>query len=204
VASGEAVALIAPSGRGKTTLLRVLAGLEAPSGGHVRVAAYELAGLKPRELDEYRRRVVGYVRQQPESGLWPHLSALRNVQVPMLGDGWTAAERTARAQRLLTAMGIGGRQHHRPGHLPGAARTRLAAAVALANQPLLLLMDEPAGELDRPEAHELLTDVLGLARGQGTAVVVASHDLEVERYVDRLISLDGDPSERGATPRWMR
>ncbi len=109
VASGEAVALIAPSGRGKTTLLRVLAGLEAPSGGHVRVAAYELAGLKPRELDEYRRRVVGYVRQQPESGLWPHLSALRNVQVPMLGDGWTAAERTARAQRLLTAMGIGGR-----------------------------------------------------------------------------------------------
>jgi ABC-type lipoprotein export system ATPase subunit len=201
VGEREMIAIVGRSGSGKTTLMNVLAGVEAPSAGRAQVAGHDLARMTGAERESYRRDVVGYVWQRAQVNLWPELDARENVQVPMLAERRPAAEREARAAELLAALGLEGRRGRRPAQLTGAEQQRLALAVALANGPRLLLADEPTSELDGAAARSLLADLAAVVRHAGTAVVMVTHDHQVERYVDRVIQIrDGRTS---AERRWV-
>lgn len=201
---GERIALVGPAGCGKTTVLDALAGLIPPSAGHVHAFGRDVAMLRGRELDEYRRTMVGYQRQPAAAWLWPELTALENLQAAMLGGVDEAGARWQRAIDLLSALGLASWRGHRPAQLGVAERQRLALAVALANRPALLLADEPAGELD-PEAGEaVLADLDALLRERGTAAVLASCDIAVSHHADRMVWLAGeqdDPEDTAARVR---
>jgi ABC-type lipoprotein export system ATPase subunit len=201
VAEREMIAIVGRSGSGKTTLMNVLAGVEAPSAGRAQVAGHDLTRMTGAERESYRRDVVGYVWQRSQVNLWPELEAAENVQVPMLAERRSRAEREARAADLLAAMGLEGRRRRRPGQLTGAEQQRLALAVALANEPRLLLADEPTAELDGGAAQSLLADLAAVVRHAGAAAVMVTHDHQVERYVDRVIQIrDGRTSTER---RWI-
>jgi ABC-type lipoprotein export system ATPase subunit len=189
--AGETVAVVGPSGSGKTTLLNILAGVARPSQGQVEVAGRDLAALDERELERYRRQVVGYLWQQSEAGLWPGLTALENVQVPMLAGRGSRRQRRDRAAALLDLLGLHGYGGRRPRELDYGERQRLALAVAMANQPRLLLCDEPTAELDGPSAHVLLADLADLLRSLGVGAVLVTHDPQLERFVDRVVRIQG-------------
>ena len=189
--AGQTVAVVGPSGSGKTTLLNILAGVARPSQGHVEVAGQDLGSLNDRELERYRRQVVGYLWQQSETGLWPGLTALENVQVPMLGGRGSRKQRRDRAAALLDLLSLQGYGGLRPRELDYGERQRLALAVAMANQPRLLLCDEPTAELDGPTAQALLADLADLLRSLGVAAVIVTHDPQLERFVDRVVQIRG-------------
>ena len=191
LAPGERVAVMGRSGSGKTTLLNVLAGLERPSGGRVHIDGRELVRLDRRSREAYRRGVVGYVWQEPDDGLLPGLTALENVLVPTLGDHGSGPDRTAAAVRLLDAMRLGDRLHHRQARLSAAETQRLAVAVALANAPRLLLADELTARLDWAAARELLGDLSALLEQLGAGAVLSTPDPLVSRYVDRRVVVRG-------------
>ncbi|HEY7199468.1 MAG TPA: ATP-binding cassette domain-containing protein [Candidatus Dormibacteraeota bacterium] len=183
LAPGDLVGLV---GAGKTSLLRVLAGLDVPAAGQAVVDGLDLASATARERDQHRLRTVGLVMERPESGLWTTLTAAENVQAPMLVAGVGRAQRLERAAELLEAVRLTGRAQHRPQALAGGDRLRLAIAVALANRPPLLLVDDPASELDRDTARTVLFDLESLLRRSGTAALIAGGGPDVEPYVDRL------------------
>jgi ABC-type lipoprotein export system ATPase subunit len=193
LAPGELVALVGPGGSGKTTLLRVLAGLVPPDAGQVLVGGLDLATAAAAERDDYRRRLVGYVAQRPAAGLWPSLTVADNVRAPMLVTAVAAEERSRRAGDLLEALGLTGRLRQRPAQLPGGERLRLALAVALANVPALLLVDEPAGEVDADAAWAILADLDVLVRRLGTATLVATWNPDAVATADRVVWLQGSP-----------
>jgi putative ABC transport system ATP-binding protein len=188
---GERLALVGFGGSGKTTLLRVLAGLDEPAAGRVLVGGLDLARSTASERDRYRRRLVGYVAQQPGSGLWPSLTAAENVLAPMLVAGVRREERRERAGELLAALRLDGRPQLRPAQLAGGEKLRLALAVALANRPALLLVDEPAGELDAGTARAVLHDLEAPLRRLGVAAVIASRSQGLAEHVDRVAWLSG-------------
>jgi len=199
VQAGEMVAIAGRSGSGKTTLMNLLAGVEPPSAGAARVAGHDLARMGDRERDRYRREVVGYLLQHSLANLALDLTVIQNVQVPMIGGG--PRRRGARARKLLEKLGLGGQARLRPAQLTGAEAQRLALAVALANEPRLLLADEPTAELDGTNARELLVDLTALLRDLGTAAIMVTHDQQLERHVDRVIQIrDGRTSTER---RWL-
>jgi len=199
VEAGEMVAIAGRSGSGKTTLMNLLAGVEAPSAGAARVAGHDLARMDDRERDRYRREVVGYLLQHSLANLALDLTILQNVQVPMIAGG--PRRRGARARKLLEKLGLGAQARLRPAQLTGAEAQRLALAVALANEPRLLLADEPTAELDGANARELLVDLTSLLRDLGTAAIMVTHDQQLERHVDRVIQIrDGRTSTER---RWL-
>jgi len=189
------------SGSGKTTLMNILAGVEAPSAGRARVAGHDLSHMTEPDREQYRRQVVGYLWQRSAINLWPELTALENLQVPMLAarGGRTATGR--RARHLLEALGLKHHSERRPAQLSGGDNQRLALGVALANQPRLLLADEPTAELDGVTARALLADLAELLRELGTGAIMVTHDPQLERYVDRVIHIrDGRTSTE---TRWV-
>lgn len=188
---GETLAVVGPSGSGKTTLLNILAGVARPSQGSVEVAGRDLGALDERELERYRRQVVGYLWQQSDAGLWAGLTALENVQVPMLAVHGSRGQRRDRAGALLELLGMQGQGGLRLQQLDYGERQRLALAVAMANQPRLLLCDEPTAELDGATAQLLLADLADLLRSLGVAAVVVTHDPQLERFVDRVVRIGG-------------
>ena len=195
VREGESIAIVGRSGSGKTTLMNVLAGMEVPSAGRAQVAGWDLTQLNASERDRYRRDVVGYLWQHSMLNLTPELSAYDNVQVPLLASRGGRRERRSHAQALLAAMGLDKRMAHRPAQLSGGEQQRLALCVALANQPSLLLADEPTAELDSATAEGILTDLRELQAQLRTTVVMVTHDRHVERHVDRVIRIrDGRTS----------
>jgi ABC-type lipoprotein export system ATPase subunit len=199
VEAGEMVAIAGRSGSGKTTLMNLLAGVEPPSAGAARVAGHDLARMGDRERDRYRREVVGYLLQHSLANLALDLTVIQNVQVPMIAGG--PRRRGARARKLLEKLGLGGQARLRPAQLTGAEAQRLALAVALANEPRLLLADEPTAELDGTNARELLVDLTALLRDLGTAAIMVTHDQQLERHVDRVIQIrDGRTSTER---RWL-
>ncbi len=201
LAAGQSVAVIGPSGSGKTTLLNILAGVARPSHGNVEVGGRDLGSLNEGELERYRRQVVGYLWQQSEAGLWPGLTALENVQVPMLAGGGSRKQRRDRAAALLDLLRLHGYGGRRPHELDYGERQRLALAVAMANQPRLLLCDEPTAELDGPTAQALLADLADLLRSLGVGAVMVTHDPQLERFVDRVVQIRGSStSEVPAQP----
>ncbi len=193
VEGGEMIAIVGASGSGKSTLLAILGGMDVPSAGRAMVAGYDLGRLSGAERTRFRRRVVGFVWQQTGRNLLPYLSAADNVQLPMALDG--RRKRKQRAMELLDLVGLADRASHRPDRLSGGEQQRVAIAVALANDPSLVLADEPTGELDSRTSEE----VFGLLRrvnGElGTTIVIVTHDAFVSEQVGRTVAIrDGRTS----------
>ena len=184
VARGESLAITGPSGCGKSTLLHLLGGLDRPTGGEV---FFEGTALGSLDLDALRARRLGFVFQSFH--LLPTLSALENVQVPMFEGPWPRRERAARAARLLDEVRLAHRARHLPSRLSVGERQRVAIARSLANEPALLLADEPTGNLDSRAQREVL-DLLGrLRRDRSLTLVVVTHAAEVAAAADREIKL---------------
>jgi ABC-type lipoprotein export system ATPase subunit len=179
--------------------MNILAGLERPSAGMVRVSGRDLNRVSRIEQERYRRDVVGYVLQHSLGNIAPYLSAVENVQAATVSGA--ARSRPRLAVELLDRLGLGNRRFARPAELAGHETQRLALAVALANRPHLLLADEPTAELDTLAAAQLLSDPTGLLREEGTAAVIVTHDPQVETYVDRVVMIrDGRTSSER---RWV-
>ena len=195
VAAGELVAIVGASGSGKSTLMHILAGLDTPSAGSAVVAGFDLTRLDGRRRTTYRRRAVGFVWQQTARNLIPYLDAIENVELPMLLDGVGPIDRRARAQALLDTVGMTERATIRADRLSGGEQQRTAIAVALANDPPVLLADEPTGELDSEMAGHVFETLREVNRSLGTTVVLVTHDPLVSDQVGRTVSIrDGRTS----------
>ncbi|MDQ6774054.1 MAG: ABC transporter ATP-binding protein [Candidatus Dormibacteraeota bacterium] len=187
VAASERVAIMGPSGAGKSTLLALIGGLDLIQAGSIRVGGRPLEGLRGRALAEHRRRTVGFVFQN--SGLLDGLTAAENVELAMALAGVPRAERRRRAFELLDRVRLGRRATHRPGELSGGERQRVAIARSLANGPLLVLADEPTGNLDEDTADQVLDLLDEVHAGSGCTFVVVTHNPDVARRADRRVRL---------------
>ena len=188
VEPGKFVAIVGPSGCGKSTLLHLVAALDRPDRGSIRVGEHDLA--ETQQLSHYRARHVGMVFQL--HNLLPSLTASENVQLPMFELGIHGRERRARAARLLELVGLAGREGSRPPQLSGGERQRVAIARALANEPPILLADEPTGSLDSEAGSRILELLEELRRSRGLTVVLVTHDRSVAARADRIVHmLDG-------------
>ncbi|MBI1745684.1 MAG: ABC transporter ATP-binding protein [Acidobacteria bacterium] len=188
VNQGEFIAILGTSGSGKSTLLNLLGGLDRPTGGEVRFRQASLAPLRSKALAHHRRKNVGMIFQSFH--LIPTMTALDNVALPMAFDGLPLDARRARAEALLARLGLGGRLHHRPPELSGGEQQRVAMARALANNPAVLLADEPTGNLDSARSHEILQIFKEMNEQSGQTLLLVTHDLEyARRYARRFIHL---------------
>jgi putative ABC transport system ATP-binding protein len=187
--SGRVTAVVGPSGSGKSSLLRILACVDRPTAGSVRVGGVDVAALGARGRRRVRRRLVGYVFQQPGDNLLPYLTARGQLELAARLHGH---ERPAEAERLLAVLGLAHRADHLPRQLSGGEQQRLAFAAAVTGGPALVVADEPTAELDGEAGERLMAAVLDL-RDRGTSLVLASHDPVVIRAVDGLVRLhDGE------------
>ncbi len=195
VARGEMMAIVGASGSGKTTLLNILAGLDQPSAGHVRVGDRDLLATTEDDLVNYRRAEVGFVWQQAGRNLIPYLGAGQNVEVPMILEGVSGRHARRRADQLLERVGLLDKRRNRPDQLSGGEQQRVAIAVALANNPPLLLADEPTGELDGATAEQVYRVFRELNESLGVTVVIVTHDAAIAQRVDRVVAMrDGRTS----------
>ena len=195
VNAGEMIAIVGASGSGKSTLMNILGGLDVPSAGRAVVAGHDLTQMGRQERTRYRRRVVGFVWQQTARNLLPYLTAVENVELPMILNGSGGREQRHRAEELLGMVGLGGRADHRPDRLSGGEQQRVAIAVALANQPDVLLADEPTGELDTGTSGEVFELMRTVNRDLGTTVIIVTHDPLVSEQVMRTVAIrDGRTS----------
>lgn len=188
VAAGEIVALVAPSGAGKSTLLHIAGLLDTPDSGTVSIAGTDMTRLSDRKRTGVRRGQVGFIYQFHH--LLPEFSALENIVLPQLANGVTDRAAHARAMALLTRVGIAERAAHRPAALSGGEQQRVAFCRALANEPALLLADEPTGNLDPETSNRVFETLIGLVRDTGLAAVIATHNLELAARMDRQLRLD--------------
>ncbi len=198
VRSGEYVAITGPSGCGKSTLLNILGTLDRPDAGELYFRGEPLSHR--RNLDEFRSRQIGFVFQS--FYLLPTLTARENVQVPMFGGPLAAAERSKKADELLELVGLARRAGHRSSQLSVGERQRVALARAMANDPALLLADEPTGNLDTENANAVLDLLTAMQRDRGLTMVLVTHSPEVAERADRVVKMrDGKVvSDPGAVP----
>ncbi len=193
VGRGEMMAIIGNSGSGKSSLLNILGGLDRPSAGGCVVGDLDLVQAAESDLVRYRRRTVGFIWQQSSRNLIPYLTAIENVQAPMLFAGIRRSAR--RAAELLADVGLQDRMHHRLGQLSGGQQQRVAIAIALANDPDLLLADEPTGEVDTATANHIYDILRRLNRDRALTVIIVTHDRNIARRVDRVVAIrDGRTS----------
>ena len=194
---GEVVAVVGASGSGKTTFLNILAGYDKPSAGTIEVNGKDLIQFSEKEAEHYRRSDIGFVWQQTSRNLFPYLTALENVQLPMklnnLGSGETIRKK---ASKLLDLVGLKEKVHQTPENLSGGEQQRTAIAVGLANQPSILLADEPTGELDDQTASDIL-DLFGQINSElGTTIIIVTHDPQIAYKVRRVVLIqDGKTSK---------
>jgi putative ABC transport system ATP-binding protein len=184
---GEFTALVGPSGSGKSTLLNLIGGLDRPSRGDIHVNGLSLGTATEQELVCYRRERVGFIFQS--FNLLPTLTAVENVETPMVLAEVSRGERRARAIRLLESVGLGQRSSHKPNELSGGERQRVAIARALVNNPSLLLADEPTGNLDSKTGAAVLELLCALVHTNKLTLVMVTHDLEVASRADRIVHL---------------
>lgn len=195
VARGEMMAIVGASGSGKSTFLNILAGLDQPSAGSIRAGDRDLLTITDEELVDYRRREVGFVWQQTGRNLIPYLGAQQNVEVPMILEGASRKQARERAAFLLEQVGLLDKRKNRPEELSGGEQQRVAISVALANDPPLLLADEPTGELDSATADEVFSVFRELNERTGVTIVIVTHDLTITQRVDRVVAMrDGRTS----------
>jgi len=193
--AGELTAMVGASGSGKSTLMNILAGLDSPTAGSVKVAGHDLATMSAAERLRYRRQVVGFVWQQTSRNLMPYLTAIQNVTLPMRFNGVRRSARIARAADLLRALGVWHCADRRPDQMSGGEQQRTAIATALANEPRLLLADEPTGELDSATAMDVFAALQTANSELDATVLVVTHDPAVSSQVRRTIAIaDGRTS----------
>jgi putative ABC transport system ATP-binding protein len=185
IQSGRVVAITGPSGSGKSTLLGLLAGLDAPSTGRILIDGSDITAMTEDALARFRGTRIGFVFQFFH--LLPSLTALENVRVPLEIAG--ASDAGARADALLNEVGLAPRRHHYPSQLSGGEQQRVAIARALANNPPILLADEPTGNLDSGTGHQVIDLLIDVNRRRGTTVVLVTHDAELAQRADRTIAL---------------
>ena len=186
IEDGDYVAIVGPSGCGKSTLLNLLGAIDQPSRGTVRIRGEEVGRMRDRDATAFRLRNIGFVFQR--FYLMPTLSARENVELPMAEAGMKAAARGARARELLSYVGLGHRERHRPSELSGGEQQRVAIARALANRPAILLADEPTGELDANTGAEIIA-LFERLNGDGTTIIVVTHDEELASAARRKIHM---------------
>jgi ABC-type lipoprotein export system ATPase subunit len=195
VAEGELTAIVGASGSGKSTLMNILAGLDAPTAGSVRVSGLDLASMNARERLGYRRGTVGFVWQQTSRNLLPYLTAAQNVMMPMRFTDQKRRESSRRSRELLEVLGVAHCADRTPEQMSGGEQQRTAIATALANDPRLLLADEPTGELDSATAQEVFGALQTANQELGVTVLVVTHDPAVSGQVRRTIAIrDGRTS----------
>jgi ABC-type lipoprotein export system ATPase subunit len=189
VEPGELTALVGASGSGKSTLLNILAGLDAPTAGQARVAGHDLLAMGAKERLAYRRTVVGFLWQQTSRNLFSHLTAAENVALPMRLAGLGRAPRRSRSEELLEMAGVGYCRDRMPAQMSGGEQQRVAIGVALANQPAVLLADEPTGELDSDSADQVFSSLRTANSALGVTILVVTHDQQVSAQVRRTIAI---------------
>ena len=197
--AGEIVALVGPSGSGKSSLLHIAGLLEAPTSGEIFIEGTATSGLPDGERTGLRRDRMGFVYQAHH--LLPEFDALENVVLPQMIAGRSRAEAGKEAARLLEVLGLGQRLTHRPGQLSGGEQQRVAIARALANQPRLLLADEPTGNLDPKTSGGVFDALIEITRAQGLAALIATHNFELAGRMDRVLMLHQGRLIEGTQPR---
>lgn len=189
IEQGELVGIIGASGSGKSTLMSILGGLDRPTAGRVIVGGHDLLRMPDRQLNRYRREEVGFVWQQSARNLVPYLNAVQNVMLPMTLAGASGRDNRAHAEYLLDIVGLGERKNHHLPELSGGEQQRVAIAVALANDPILLLADEPTGEVDSGTAQVIYGTFQMLTHELGVTTLIVSHDPGIARHVDRVVAI---------------
>jgi ABC-type lipoprotein export system ATPase subunit len=198
IRQGEFCSIVGPSGSGKSTLMYLLGALDRPSHGQVLIDGHDTRTMGDAELAELRNRKLGFIFQFHY--LMPEFSALENVMMPMFKRGAARAEAAGRAQSLLASLGIGDKSHRVPGKLSGGEQQRVAIARALANEPLVVLGDEPTGNLDTSNADNVFGVFEMLVKEQSQTIVVVTHDLDLAARTQRIIRLvDGQVVDDGPT-----
>jgi putative ABC transport system ATP-binding protein len=187
VRKGEMVSIIGPSGSGKTTLLNIVGGLDKATAGNVRVFDTDLTNLTTIDLVNFRREIVGHVFQN--MNLIPTLTAAENIELPMAALGIKTDERKKRINELLEVVGLLERRDHKPGELSGGEQQRIALAAALANDPPLVLADEPTGELDTENARIVVEYLRKINQELGKTVIMVTHDPNIARISDRILRI---------------
>lgn len=188
ISRGEIVSIIGPSGSGKTTFLNIIGGLDLATAGSVMVGDTEVTSLSPSQLIEYRRKTVGHVFQT--LNLIPNLTAAENVELPMLALGVGGNKRRDRTRNLLNIMGIIKRMDHKPDELSGGEQQRVAIAAALANNPPVILADEPTGELDTVNARMVTEYLMKVNKELKKTIIMVTHDSNVARAADRIMRIE--------------
>ncbi|MED6295726.1 MAG: ABC transporter ATP-binding protein [Chloroflexota bacterium] len=191
----EVVALVGASGSGKSTLLNILAGYDLPSAGQVTIDGKNLIDMKGGEIEQFHREEVGFIWQEASRNLFPYLTSIENVELPMLLTDTSNKERRERAEHLLNMVGMSHRLTHTPDQLSGGEQQRVAISVGMANSPSLILADEPTGELDDKTAADIL-DLLGeINQVNKTTIVIVTHDPDIAYKVGRVVVIkDGKTS----------
>jgi len=189
VNKGEMLGVVGASGSGKSTLLNVLGGLDRPTGGRAFVGKHNLGTLSESALDAYRLNEVGFVWQHGTRNLIPYLTAIENIELPLTLSGRVGKSSRERAMELLDLVGLRERMNHRLEELSGGEQQRIAIGIALANQPSLLLADEPTGELDTVTAQTIYDLLRDLNKRLGLTMVIVSHDPGISKHVDRVVAV---------------
>lgn len=184
---GEYISIMGPSGSGKTTLFNMVGGIDRPTRGRVYIDGVDIAKLDAYELAWLRCRKIGYIFQS--FNLIPVLTAIENVELPMIFAGVEREERARRSREILEAVGLGERLNHKPAELSGGQQQRVAVARALSNNPVIVLADEPTGNLDLHTGLEIITLLRGLNKDKEVTIVAATHDLKMIDVSDRIIYL---------------
>lgn len=191
---GEYLSIMGPSGSGKSTLFNMIGALDRPTGGTIKVAGVSLSDLSSRELAYFRGKHIGYVFQQ--FNLLPAYNAIENVSMPLTFNGWPQQKAHDRACDVLTKVGLGHRLTHRPDELSGGQQQRVAIARALANEPAIILADEPTGNLDLHTGEEIIQLLSALSRELGVTVISATHDHKMLATSDRILWIKDGRKDR--------
>lgn len=187
IEDGEFIAIMGPSGSGKTTLLNLIGCLDKPTKGKIIIDGIDTSQLTDKQLTEFRRDKIGFIFQQYY--LIPTLTALENVELPMIFKGIPRSERIRRAKELLSLVGLEREMNRMPNELSGGQQQRVAIARALANNPSILLCDEPTGNLDRKSGKVVMDLIKKLNEERGVTVVLVTHDADVARYAERVVRI---------------
>lgn len=187
IKNGEFAAVMGPSGSGKSTFLHIAGTLDKPSKGRVMLKGIDVSRLSDSKLSEFRNRVVGFVFQT--FNLVPRLSALENVELPLVARGVPKRQREAMAERALRIVGLGDKLHNRPGELSGGEQQRVAIARAIVGEPEIILADEPTGNLDSGNSEIIVELLREINKRLGTTIIIVTHNVEVANAADRIIKI---------------